>query len=527
MGILLASRLEDTQPTMKRMTGLIMLFAALACGQSFSERVQAIVNRPEYRHSRFGIEVLALDTGKTLYQLNGQQLFVPGSTTKLLSEGIALALLGPDYRFHTRVYRTGALDGKGALSGDLVILASGDPNLSNRIQPDGTLAFENIDHSYSTLPGAKAVPGDPLVVLRDLAKQVAAKGIRKLGGQVRVDLSLFPEGQRELGTGVVLSPIMLNDNVIDVMVKPGAEEELAFVEISPRRPGLVVRNSTRTGTRGSLAQVEVSGPEAGPDGSTSVTVTGSVPAGNAVLRSVAIASPSEFAASAFVEVLRQEGVEVLANRPEATVSEGKYEPEYQVAEHISPPFSEEVKVTLKVSQNLHAGVAPFLIGALVAGKTGEAAYQAGFDRMRQYLENAGLDTAGASQSDGAGGDAFFTPDFMVRYLEHASKQSFFPVFYRALPVLGRDGTLWDIQTESPAAGHVHAKTGTYAVYNALGQTLMVTGKGLAGYVERKDGRRLAIAIYANLVAGDPATIAHHVGGALGEIAAAAWDAAFE
>lgn len=511
---------------MKRLISLIVLCAALAAGQSFSDRVEAIMNRPEYGHSRFGIEVLSLQTGKSLYVLNAQQLFVPGSTTKLITEGIALALLGPDYRFHTRVYRTGAIDANGVLIGDLVILASGDPNLSNRIQADGTLAFQNVDHSYSALPGAKVVSGDPLTVLRALARQVAAAGIRKVSGQIRVDASLFPEGQRELGTDVVMSPIVVNDNLIDVTFVPGAEGEPASVEVSPKQTRLTVVNNVRTATKGSQIQIEVSVVEAGPSGTSRVSMTGSIPPGARVLRTVAVPTPSEFAAAAFAETLHQAGVEIEVDRSSQSDVIAKYEPELQVAEHVSAPFSEEVKVTLKVSQNLHAGITPFLIGALVAGKHGDAAYQAGFDRMREYLEKAGLDASGASQSDGAGGDAFFTPDFMVRYLEHLSRQSIFPAFYSALPVLGKDGTLWDIQSQSPAAGHVHAKTGTYATYNALGKNLMVTGKGLAGYVERKDGGRLAIAVYANQIAGDPASIAHHVGEALGEIAAAAWDAPF-
>ena len=65
----------------------------------------------------------------------------------MLTEGTALSLLGPDYRFHTRVFRTGAIDASGTLEGDLILVAAGDPNLSNRIQPDGTLAFQNQDHA--------------------------------------------------------------------------------------------------------------------------------------------------------------------------------------------------------------------------------------------------------------------------------------------------------------------------------------------------------------------------------------------
>ncbi len=60
-----------------------------------------------------------------------------------------------------------------------------------------------------------------MIVLREFAKQVAAAGIKHVKGKVLVDSSLFPQGERELGTGMVISPISLNDNVIDVTVQPG------------------------------------------------------------------------------------------------------------------------------------------------------------------------------------------------------------------------------------------------------------------------------------------------------------------
>src|SRR6185503_16771283 len=114
--------------------------------------------------------------------------------------------------FTTRVYRTGPVRA-GVLEGDLVLLASGDPNISARLKPDGTLAFENVDHSYDADPHTRAVPGNPLLVLNALARQVRAAGIRHVRGSVIVDASLFAEGDRELGTGVVISPIVVNDNL--------------------------------------------------------------------------------------------------------------------------------------------------------------------------------------------------------------------------------------------------------------------------------------------------------------------------
>ncbi len=165
-----------------------------------TERIQRIMDRSEFRHAIFGIEFFSLDTGKPLYTLNAEKLFIPGSTTKLLTEGTALELLGGNFRFHTRLYRTGSITANGTLEGDLVLVASGDPNLSARVRNDDTLAFENEDHSYDADPATRAVPGDPLLVIRKLAQQVANAHIKKIRGRVLIDVSLFPEGERELGT---------------------------------------------------------------------------------------------------------------------------------------------------------------------------------------------------------------------------------------------------------------------------------------------------------------------------------------
>src|SRR5262245_16601111 len=139
---------------MKRLSTTILLSlllvpnaAAAVPAQSLSQRVPAIMDRPECKHALLGIDFYSLDKGKVIYAINADNLFTPGSTTKLLTEGTALSLLGADYRFHTHVYRTGPIGADGTLDGDLVLVASGDPNLSGRIRDDGTLAFENEDHS--------------------------------------------------------------------------------------------------------------------------------------------------------------------------------------------------------------------------------------------------------------------------------------------------------------------------------------------------------------------------------------------
>jgi len=497
-----------------------------------TERIQAVTSQPEFAHAHFGIEICSLDTGKRIFALNENKFFVPASTTKLLTEGTALELLGQDYRFHTRIYWTGNLKSKRVLDGDIVLVASGDPNLSGRIQPDGTLAFEDEDHSYGGLD-SKGLSGDPLWVIGQLADQIAAKGIRKVKGRVLIDATLFPEGTRELGTGVVISPIVVNDNVIDVIAGPGATEGAPVkLQIRPETAYVKFVNLATMGKAGAKPEISFDDGALRPDGMRTVTVTGTLPLGRPpAMYSHAVPDPSRFAAVALTEALRKRNIEIAHMDPPPAVDfkrlAANYDAAHLLAEHISPPLAEEIKVTLKVSQNLHASMTPYTLGAIIAHATKDFD-QACFDREHAFLEKAGLDLTGAAQGDGAGGNAYFTPDFMVHYLTYMATRPDFPVFRHALPVLGRDGTLAKIQTDSPAAGHVFAKTGTDGAYDALNKKMMVTGKGLAGYIDTAAGQHLVFAAYLNFVEvppDNPEAIQEIAGQALGKIAAAAYDSA--
>src|SRR5882724_6432829 len=247
---------------------------------SLAEAIQSVTDRPEFKHAFFGIEFYSLDTGKPVYTMNADKLFTPGSTTKLLTEGTALELLGGDYRFHTRVYKTGSIDANGTLNGDLVLVASGDPNLSGRIKSDDTMVFENEDHSYAGTPDTRAVPGDTLFAIRKLAQQIAAKNIKTIHGRVLIDISLFAEGERELGTGAIISPVVVNDNLIDVLVTPGAEGAPMTVKVSPETSYATFMNKTSTGKAGGQSGVRFSGDVTDAEGRHTVTVSGSLPAGS-------------------------------------------------------------------------------------------------------------------------------------------------------------------------------------------------------------------------------------------------------
>jgi PBP4 family serine-type D-alanyl-D-alanine carboxypeptidase len=498
---------------------------------SVAERIQKVMNRPEFAHANFGIEFYSPDTRKAVFSLNDQELFVPASTTKLLTEGTVLASLGADFRFYTRIYRTGAVDSKGRLKGDLVLVASGDPNLSNRIQSDGTLAFANNDHSYS----GNALPGDPLIVIRQLAKDVAAKGIRKIEGRVLVDSSLFPETpwEGEGGGGVVISPIVVNDNLIDLVMTPAAKiGDPVVLDSSPATSYVKFINHLTTAGANTSVSLDPPQIKTNADGTVIATLTGSLPLG--APRKYApffVPSPTVLAETVLREALEEVGIKVkvatIMPAPDFQSYRRFYAAEAEVAEHISLPLAEEIKVTLKVSQNLHAFMGPYLLGALVA-KNAKDPFNAGFAVEKKFLEDAKLDLSGASQGDGAGGSwaDLFTPDFMCHYLAYWTTRPDYPTFLRGLPILGWDGTLADIDRTSPAVGHVFAKTGTFDSEDTLNDIVMLNGKGLAGYVIRADGKRLTFAAYVNHVHMrlSPEAAAHALAEALGQIAAAAYDA---
>jgi len=492
---------------------------SLAAQPAPDARIRAVMERPEFRHASWGMEFFDLDARKVVASVNGERLFVPGSTTKLLTMGTAFETLGADHRFRTRMYRTGPIRA-GIVQGDLVLVASGDPNLSGRRRDDGTYAFIDRDHSY----GGPPLATDPLSTLRDIARQVAAKGITGVTGQVIVDASLFEEGDRELGTRVVMSPMVVNDNVIDIVVTPGARAgDAATVEVSPTTGYLTVQAMITTVDSGPSASVRSNEDSSNADHRV-LLLNGRVPRGTVLNVRWSVASPSRFGEITLSEALATAGVHAMPRLGQRSVDWGalgkSYADSLLVAEHVSLPLGAEAAVLLKTSQNLHASNFPLLLGALPAARD---AGRNGFDLARDWLQREGLDLDGAVQGDGAGGNAFFSPRFMTRYLAVVDSKPYAAAFRAALPVLGRDGTLATIQVDAAGAGKVFAKTGTYSIYDPLNRRNLVTGKGLAGYFTSRSGKRIAFAIYVNNLSvkeGDPAIVA---GQALGEIASLAWE----
>ena len=469
-------------------------------GPSLADRVRSVLETPGYAEAHWGLLVVDAADGRTIYEREADRLFGPASVTKLFTTAAALADLGADHRFQTPVVRRGEVDAEGTLRGDLILIAQGDPCLGGRTGPEGTLLYTDDDHIYaggSSIDGA-LVPTDPVAGLDHLARQVREAGIKAISGDVLVDDRLF-ERAASSGSGPDrVSPIVVNDNLIDVVVSPGAKAgEPAKARIVPETSFASMDVRVATGDPGSEPHLEVR-----PVGPRRFRVLGSLPVGHRpVVRIYVVEEPAAFARSLLIEALRRREVRVDAsplaeNRAEVLPSRGEVGRLPKVAEYISPPFREYLKVILKVSHNLHASTLPLLI----ASHHGETTLKAGLRREGQTLKDLGVDPSAVSFGGGAGGERadLVTPRATVALLRAMAARPDASAFQDALPVLGRDGTLAKaVGPESPARGHAQAKTGTYWVINELTGKPILTSKALAGYLETASGRSLVFAFFLN------------------------------
>jgi D-alanyl-D-alanine carboxypeptidase/D-alanyl-D-alanine-endopeptidase (penicillin-binding protein 4) len=458
----------------------------------------AIMAEPPFAHAHWGILVADLKDGTVLYEWNADKLFAPASVTKLFSVAAALDALGAEFRFETAVYRRGAC-AEGTLQGDLILVASGDPTLGGRTDEQGRIAFENTDHTYAGFASdARLTAPDPLAGLRALARQVAEGGIRRVTGEVLIDDRLFEQAE---GTGSGpsrLTPIVVNDNVIDLLLSPTEPGAPATVQWRPQCGAWTIDAHVTTSEPGLAPHVTLASPVPGR-----LVVRGTVPAGRSPLLLIyEVPDPASFARALFIEALREVGVAVAASPLDSNRRELLPRPDEQDLERValftSPPFAEEAKLILKVSHNLHASMLPLILAA----RQGRRTLADGLRAQREFLGRAGVDVDTISFGGAAGGDRadYVTPRATVQLLRYMATRHDAPVYRQALPVLGLDGTLAGVvAADSPAAGKFFAKTGTLLWYNAMNDRPLLTSKALAGYGATSSGREVAFAAFVNNV----------------------------
>lgn len=397
------------------------------------EKIRRIIDKPEF-NAGWGIKFASAETGESICAVDAAMPHRLASAIKQFYATTAFDALGPDRTFPTRVYATGPVR-HGVLHGDLVLVAGGDLLLGSRIQPDGSMFLEGPDHCYAAnfMAEAKQIPGDPLQSIRALVDRVAARGIRRVSGAARVDTSLFCQAPADAGgTPMTASPLMINDNIIDITIVPGAAAgKPATVAMSPRTPYLRIVNQLRTIAPDATPaeRVRFVGDITHPDGTHTATLAGDVPAGvESLLFPYFIRDPGRFGEYAFAKALQDKGIR--AEPPPAAEDRGTTGgPAYHgrpLAELVTVPLAKQVWPMLKVSSNSLAANLPHVVGAIASGEP-ENSLEAYEKLQRDLFVEAGLD----SNPPGSEEDRY-SAEFFVAFLDHINDKPYLQPYLEAL-----------------------------------------------------------------------------------------------
>jgi D-alanyl-D-alanine carboxypeptidase/D-alanyl-D-alanine-endopeptidase (penicillin-binding protein 4) len=445
-------------------------------GERFAERAESLVSTAPVNKGEWGVLVVDAATGETLYEKNADRYFAPASNMKLLTTALALDKLGPGFRFRTTVETHGAI-AQGVLSGDLILVGRGDPNLSNRKFPFDVK--EEFD-------------GPPEKLLIELADQIVAHGVKEISGDIVGDDSYFPRDRYPDGWeiddmvweyGAAISAIVLDDNSVTLALTPGDKAGDGTVGVvEPATPDFALRNEVTTSDKAEKADLTL----VREPGSTMVVVSGTLPAKSAPQKRVlAIQEPAQHSASTLARLLADRGVKfwgtVRANHEPDPAEASRT----VLAEHVSLPLGDTLKLVNKISQNLHTEI----LLRTAARQQGRWAKPDDLLKFpEEFYARAGIAPGDVVQEDGSGMSRhdLVTPRALVALLLHAQKQSWFPVFFGSLPVAGIDGTLSDRMKKAGMMGRIHAKTGSVTHVQTL-----------SGYADTLGGRRLIFSFLSN------------------------------
>ncbi|XAS74927.1 D-alanyl-D-alanine carboxypeptidase/D-alanyl-D-alanine-endopeptidase [Dermatophilaceae bacterium Sec6.4] len=461
---------------------------------SLPASAQKIMAKPAYQGARWTYEVSDLKTGKVLLANRPSEMAFTASTAKQFTVGAAYNTIGTNTKLTTPVYATGTVT-NGVLHGNLALVASGDLTMGGRNAPQGradeSFNEAHIDHVYGDLaPNAVKPLGHPLAGLDSLTQQIAAKGIRKVSGNVLIDDRLWQPFAGGEGT---VQPMFINDNVLDITVTPGASGALAAIATSPVTTAYQVISKVKTGA-GSKVALQVEPDTRQPH---RLVVTGTIGASAGPRLTIyRIPDPASWARTLFIESLKRAGVTVTAdplatNPADQLPSKSSYQPTRQVAKFTSPPLSAFGSLILKTSYNTGANA----MLCLLAVHQGSTDCLAGLKPIRAMVDKAGLTAADVVLIDGQGADpASASPAQMVTYLRWTQTQPWGATLKAGQPVLGESGTLASSGANSPAKGKIQAKTGTSAHLDPGNDRALFNVQRLAGFMTTSDGRQLVFDI---------------------------------
>jgi len=409
---------------------------------------KAVVVGAEYGlgTENFGYFVVDVADGSVVAELNADQPFMPASVAKVPTTAAALQILGPDHRFETTVLAEGEVV-DGVLDGALTLRGGGDPVLT----------------------------GDDL---KQLAADIAKAGIKKVTGAFRYDASLLVETPKINA----LQPEVVGYN-------PG----VSALSVNFNRVRMVWRNDDK-GPSGEARAVSdglslsldaigfapADGPLAGP-----FARAGELSEDNWQLSPklskrgedwLPVRNPAPVTAAIPRLLAAKEGVELPEPTPGTAGAEAR-----EIASHQSPDLAEIIRRVLRSSNNMAAELVGLAASRSITGRplTLEESAETVANYWRLRVPSLDWDGFYLENHSGLSSKSRVSPRQLVAMLQAAADPAGDPEFYRLLRAAS-----W--KAPNGKAVRIRAKTGTIEY-----------GRGLAGYVDAADGRRLAFAVFFN------------------------------
>jgi D-alanyl-D-alanine carboxypeptidase/D-alanyl-D-alanine-endopeptidase (penicillin-binding protein 4) len=429
-----------------------------------------------WRAATWGVSIVSLDSGDTLFTIEPDTPLSPASNLKLLTTAAALEILGPEYRFRTYLLADGDVV-DGVLHGDLVLYGTGDPGISDRFFRGKDDVFHRLIDELEEL-GIHTVTGD---LVGDAS--FLAGPLRPAGWDAR-DLNDY--------FSAPVSALSFNENVVSFRVVAGLPGEPPEVHTIPDNSGLEIINNARTVAGATRGRVHI----LRDNPLDPVRVEGPIRAGaRDVWREMTVSVPAHFATSVFRATLEERGIVVqggmrVVHDPSQSLLRTVAAPALGrrgarvLARHVSEPLSTYLAVVNKESNNLFAELVFRTLGRT---SEGVGSPEAGARAVRSELLTMGVDMSGLVQLDGSGlssGNRTSAATF-VSVLEGMSSRPAWGTYYASLPEAGRRGELGRMYS-TPAARNLRAKTGTIEGVSAL-----------SGVVRTADGERIAFSLLAN------------------------------
>jgi serine-type D-Ala-D-Ala carboxypeptidase/endopeptidase (penicillin-binding protein 4) len=462
------------------------------------QAVAKILSDPAVSQAHWGVSVVGMN-GETIYKLNDGQYFNPASNAKLLTTAAAFALLPSGLTFTTLVSSSVPPAPTGDVPGNLTIYGVGDANISGRTMPYGIKTERNTP---------------PLQALEDMADQIVAHGVHSVSGDIVGDDTWFLYERYgsgwvwddlQWGYGAPVSALTINDNEVYLnAVAAGQPGAIALASWLPDTDYYQLQNTLVTAPVGDPGKPGV---ERAP-GSLAVRLYGRTPLGQSGLHTaMAIEDPAEFAARSLRAMLLARGVKVSGKaraQHRLSTDTRDFLPAQQIpvdlhpiltpnlqsdnagpnvlASHVSPPLGDDLVVTNKVSQNLHAEITLRTLGKLEGA---DGSLLEGTRVVRQFLMSTGILPGDFVLYDGCGLSVqdLVTPRAFTTLLAFAARQTWGVAFRTSLPVGGVDGSLSGRFKQPLLNGKVFAKTGT------LGEA-----RALSGYLVAASGQTVAFSI---------------------------------